>query len=296
MQARARSRARSKRRGEKIKFFIWLLLFVLFLVWFFWPEKERDLIPEQPPEVRQRVPEPRTVNDVYGMTIYKYARDHAMSINVDNLEMSKVTIPSMSGASNEPIRRSSPEDPIILRKSWMEFYMQVARLGKPELCDSGKDYVLNWNNNLLIRCRAMVMGDPSYCSFFDKQPNAKMDSIIFQQICMYDVFRLQSNKKEYKQDTCESMLKYPNFLSIYFECRALVSRDVNFCVSIINMSPVGQVDFGPSAGIRCMATLAGFLRSEEICKLAREYEAYYLEDGTLKLPMDDELYNCPGVF
>jgi hypothetical protein len=211
-------------------------------------------------------------------------------------ETNIVTIPKMSGEANVVTERKSPEDPIIPHTNWMEFYTSAANAHNPALCDAGIDTVVGFNDELLVRCRSIASGNPKYCSYFDQQPNAKMDTIVFQQVCMYEVFRFYPYTTKFSSDSCESMRRYSSFMFVYLECLAIIHHDANYCVQLINMNPTGQLDAGPEAGIRCMATLANYLRSKPLCKAARQYEAYYLDKGMLNLPMDDELYDCPQFF
>lgn len=288
-----RSVAKAKKKDDR-RFWMWIaftVTVIVALLWWLWPQEEEDVL-IQPSEVRESR-QPNYLTDFYSGPVKEYADKNGM---FDKQKPNVITVPSLNGEDNQPKERTSPEQPIILKKSWMEFYTEIADAGNPALCDTGKDYVSNWNDDLLIRCRAIAAGMPEYCSYYDKQPNAKMDSIMFQQVCMYDVFRYHSNRTKFSPQACESMQKYPAFMSIYLECRAIISHDANYCMQLVDMSPVGQIDVGPDPALRCLSTLANYLQSKELCKVAREYEAYYLEQRRLEQTLDDVLYVCPGMF
>lgn len=306
---------------KKITLYFWLLLLLIVLIVSFFMGQD-EAVPSQTDDDTVHVSDSRRSDTQRGKIRYNperhkispvISRDEALLASItDPQERAKileekpidfrikkknvVTIPGAHGQPLVQTERLSPEDPIIPRKSWMEFYMDAAKAGNPELCDTGIDTVNGFNDELLIRCRSIAAGDPKYCSYFDQQPNAKMDTIIFQQVCMYEVFRYHPYTTKFPADSCESMRRYPSFMFIYLECMAIINHDANYCVKLIEMDPVGQLDAGPEAGIRCMATLANYLRSKPLCKAARQYEAYYLDKGMINLPMDDVLYDCPQFF
>lgn len=289
-------------------YFIGAVVVLGLLVMYFWPAKEEDLYPEQPPEVREKQLKEKE-SKLNPINIRKREDEKIMAtpeaqeekrindkITAQIKEKYKLSLPALNGEENIPIQRASPDQTIILKKSWNKLNLEAKKAGDPAICDSGKDYVTGFNDNLLIRCRAIASKDPTYCAFFDKQPNAKMNSIIFQQICMYEVFREHPRTHMFPANSCESMKPYRAFQALYLECRAIISHDARYCLQMMDEDKKGMIGFDAQTTVHCIVTVANYLQDEELCETARKYEAYYLREHLLNLPMEDELLICPAVF
>ncbi len=201
----------------------------------------------------------------------------------------------------DPVAKGTQQvrSPIVVAKVWIgwpEFSAKVAVTQDAAMCDTGQDKVLGWNEQYRVRCMAIATRNPAYCQYFDVQPNAEKKTPIFQQVCIYEVLRLSPRDMRFSPEVCNGIGQYPAFRFLYNECLAMVTRNANYCIANQDVPTPGSMPDGAEQSLQCLATLAAYTNSKQMCDLAKDYERIFLDDGRLDMPAGDILAGCPMPF